>query len=401
MSLLRKLYSGKDYRRTFSIEELRLVGQRRVPNFSFEYVEGGSETETALQRNLDVFKRYSFKPSTLINTDGRKQDISLFGKPSASPLLISPTGLNGLLHHRGDVALAKAAAKAGIPFSLSTVSNASLEDVAAEAGGRLWMQLYMMNDRKIGRDIITRADKAGYEALVFTTDANVFGRREWDLRNYKQPGKLTLRNIIDVALHPRWISDVLVPHGIPLFENVVDYLPAEMRTVKGGVVSLPGMLAPDISWEDLKWIRDMWPRKLILKGVLTADDAKRAATMGCDGIILTNHGGRQLDSCVAPIEVLPEIVQAVGEQLTVLIDSGFRRGSDILKAIALGADGVMIGRPTLYGLAAGGQAGVEHALALLTDEIDRVMGQLGCRSLDELGPHMLVDNYAPSGQSEK
>jgi len=394
MSRLRKLYGGKDYRRAFSIEELRLVGQRRVPNFAFEYVEGGAETETALHRNLDVFKRYSFKPSTLINTDGRKQDIRLFGKASPSPLLISPTGLNGLLHHRGDVALAKAAAATGIPFCLSTVSNASLEDVATEAGGRLWMQLYMMNDRNIGRDIISRAEKAGYEALVFTTDANVFGRREWDLRNYKQPGKLTARNVLDVALHPRWINDVLIPDGIPLFENVVEYLPPEMRTVKGGVVSLPGMLAPDISWEDLQWIRDMWPRKLILKGVLTVEDAQQAASMGCDGIILTNHGGRQLDSCVAPIEVLPEIVRAVDKKLAVLIDSGFRRGSDILKAIALGADGVMIGRPTLYGLAAGGQAGVEHALALLTDEIDRVLGQLGCRSLDELGPHMLVDNQA-------
>lgn len=390
MSLLRKFYRGKDYRRALSIEELRLIGQRRIPNFSFEYVEGGAETETALQRNLDVFSRYSFKPSTLVNTEGRKSDISLFGKPSPSPLLISPTGLNGLLHHRGDIALAKAAAKAGIPFCLSTVSNATLEDVSTEAGGRLWMQLYMMNDRNIARDIITRAEKAGYEALIFTTDANVFGRREWDLRNYRQLGKLSARNILDVALHPRWISDVMIPHGIPLFENVLDYLPPEMRTVKGGVASLPGMLAPNISWDDLRWIRDMWPRKLILKGVLNVADAQQAASLGCDGVILTNHGGRQLDSCVAPIEVLKEIRQAVGEQLTILIDSGFRRGSDVLKAIALGADAVMIGRPTLYGLAAGGQPGVEHALNLLTEEIDRVLGQLGCRSLAELNPGMLV-----------
>ncbi len=321
-----------------------------------------------------------------MNTEGRKSGISLFGKPSPSPLLISPTGLNGLLHHRGDIALAKAAASAGIPFCLSTVSNATLEDVSTEAGGRLWMQLYMMNDRNIARDIISRAEKAGYEALIFTTDANVFGRREWDLRNYRQPGKLTARNILDIALHPRWVSDVMIPHGIPLFENVLDYLPAEMRTVKGGVVSLPGMLAPDISWDDLRWIRDMWPRKLILKGVLNVADARQAANIGCDGIILSNHGGRQLDSCVAPIEVLPEISQAVGEQLTILI------GSDVLKAIALGADAVMIGRPTLYGLAAGGQAGVEHALALLSEEIDRVLGQLGCHSLQQLNSRMLIKN---------
>ena len=392
MSRLRKFYSGKNFQRALSIEELRLIGQRRVPNFAFEYVEGGAETETALQRNLDAFKRYSLLPSTLINTESRNQNISLFGKPSRSPLIISPTGLNGLLHQRGDIALAKAAAAAGIPFSLSTVSNARMEDVAAEAGGRLWMQLYMMNDRDTARDIIARADKAGYEALIFTTDANVFGRREWDLRNYKQPGQLTLRNKLDVAIHPRWIRDVLMPHGIPMFENVLEYLPEDMRTVKGGVVSLPGLLAPNISWEDMKWIRDMWPRKLILKGVLTTADAQRAASLGCDGIILSNHGGRQLDSSVAPIEVLPEIVNSVGEQLTVLIDSGFRRGSDVLKALALGADGVMIGRPALYGLAAGGQAGVEHALSLLMQEIDRVLGQLGCCSLADLGPHLLVDN---------
>ncbi|MCF6262670.1 MAG: alpha-hydroxy-acid oxidizing protein [Xanthomonadales bacterium] len=392
MSLLRTLYRGKDYRRALSIEELRLIGQRRIPNFSFEYVEGGAETETALRRNIDVFNRYSFKPSTLVNTEGRTSDIQLFGKPSPSPLLISPTGLNGLLHHRGDIALAKAAANAGIPFCLSTVSNATLEDVAVEAGGRLWMQLYMMNDRNIARDIITRAEKAGYEALIFTTDANVFGRREWDLRNYRQPGKLSLRNILDIALHPRWVADVLIPNGIPLFENVLEYLPPQMRTVKGGVASLPGMLAPDISWGDLRWIRDMWPRKLILKGVLNVADAKQAASLGCDGVILTNHGGRQLDSCVTPIEVLAEIRQAVGEQLTILIDSGFRRGSDVLKAIALGADAVMIGRPTLYGLAAGGQPGVEHALALLNEEIDRVLGQLGCRSVQQLNPKMLVKN---------
>lgn len=390
MSLLRKLYRGKDYRRALSIEELRLIAQRRIPNFSFEYVEGGAETETALRRNLDVFSRYSFKPATLVNTEGRNCGITLFGKPSPSPLLIAPTGLNGLLHHRGDIALAKAAANAGIPFCLSTVSNATLEDVSTEAGGRLWMQLYMMNDRDIGRKIIARAEKAGYEALIFTSDANVFGRREWDLRNYRQPGKLTLRNLLDIALHPRWVSDVLVPHGVPLFENVLEYLPPQMRTVKGGVVSLPGMLAPNISWDDLRWIRDMWPGKLILKGVLNVADAQQAVSVGCDGVILTNHGGRQLDSCVAPLEVLAEISQAVGDQLTILIDSGFRRGSDIIKALALGADAVMIGRPTLYGLAAGGQPGVEHALSLLSEEIDRVLGQLGCRSLQELDQKILI-----------
>ncbi len=390
MSLHRKFYSGKDYHHALSIEELRRIGRRRVPNFAFEYVEGGAETETTLNWNREAFKNYRFKPSTLVNTHQRKQTISLFGKPSTSPLLISPTGLNGLLHHRGDMALAKAAATAGVPFSLSTVSNIRLEDIASEAGGRLWMQLYMMGERKTARDIISRADAAGYEALVFTTDANVFGYREWDQRSYRHPGKLTLRNVFDVIRHPRWLTDVLVPHGIPLFENVVDYMPPQLRSARDGVALLPKMLAPDISWHDVEWIRNAWPRKLVIKGVLNVPDAQHAADMGCDGIILSNHGGRQLDSCIAPIEVLPDIVKAVGERLTVLIDGGFRRGTDIIKALALGADGVMLGRPVLYGLAAGGQAGVEHALALLTSEIDRVLGQLGCRSLQDLGPHLLV-----------
>jgi len=390
MSLQRKYYSGKDYLRALSIEELRQIGCRKIPNFAFEYVEGGAETEDTLHWNREAFTTYRFRPSTLVNTENRKQTISLFGKQSNSPLLISPTGLNGLLHHRGDVALAKAAASAGIPFNLSTVSNVRLEEVANEAGGRLWMQLYMMNDREIARDIISRADKAGYEALVVTTDANVFGYREWDQRNYRQPGKLTLRNMFDVARHPRWLRDVLIPHGIPLFENVTDYMPPEMQSAKDGVALLPKMLAPDLCWDDLEWIREMWPRKLIVKGVLTVADAQHSADAGCDGIILTNHGGRQLDGCVAPIEVLPEIVKALGGRLTVLIDSGFRHGTDIVKALALGADGVMIGRAVLYGLAAGGQAGVEHAISLLTEEIDRVLGQLGCRSLDDLGPHLLV-----------
>jgi (S)-mandelate dehydrogenase len=392
MSLRRKFYSGKDYRRALSIEELRQIGRRRVPNFAFEYVEGGAETESTLHWNRTAFNNYRFRPSTLVNTENRKQNIGLFGKQSNSPLLLSPTGLNGLLHHRGDVALAKAAASAGIPFTLSTVSNVRLEKVANEAGGRLWMQLYMMNDRETARDIISRADQAGYEALVFTTDANVFGYREWDKRNYRQVGKLTLRNIFDVARHPGWLTDVLIPHGIPLFENVIDYMPPEMQSAQDGVALLPKMLAPDICWNDLEWIRQMWPRKLIVKGVLNVADAERSADMGCDGIILSNHGGRQLDGCIAPIEVLPEIVKALAGRLSVLIDSGFRRGTDIVKALALGADGVMIGRPALYGLAAGGQAGVEHAISLLTAEIDRVLGQLGCCSLADLGPHLLVED---------
>jgi (S)-mandelate dehydrogenase len=265
-----------------------------------------------------------------------------------------------------------------------------LEEIAGDANARLWMQLYVFKDRKIAQDIVTRADRAGYEALVFTSDANVFGLREWDRRNYRAPAKLTLRNLIDTACHLRWSWDVMVPNGAPLFANISDYLQREQRSARAGVAAIPRLFAPDITWDDVAWLRKLWPRKLIVKGILNAADARRAADLGCDGIVVTNHGGRQLDSCVAPIDVLPEIVNAVGDRLAVIVDSGFRRGTDVVKALALGAQAVMVGRATLYGLAAGGEAGASHALSILSSEIDRVLGQLGCKSLADVGPHLVT-----------
>lgn len=390
MSHRRKLYSGSNYRRALSIEELRGIARRRVPNFALEYVEGGAEDELSLSWNRAALESIRLLPRTLVDTSSRHQRTMIFGRESSSPLVIGPTGLNGMLRHRGDLLLARAAASAGIPFCLSSLSNVRLEEIAAESSGRRWMQLYVMSDRAIARNILSRAEQAGYEALLFTSDANVFGYREWDRRNYRAPGKLTLRNFVDVGLHPIWILDVLFPHWIPRFENIVEFMPPEARTAQGGVAFVPGLFAPDISWEDVAWLRQAWPRKLVVKGVLNVADAQRAADMGCDGIVITNHGGRQLDSCVAPIEVLPDIAAAVGDRLEIFIDSGFRRGSDVVKAIALGATAVMLGRATLYGLAAGGEGGARHALAILTAEIDRVLGQMGCRSLAEIGPQSLV-----------
>ncbi len=389
MALNRKFYSGKDVRRALSIAELQTMARSRVPKFAFEYVEGGAEEEATLRWNRAALEAIRLVPNTLVDTSARQQRTTLFGQELKSPLIIAPTGLNGMLCHRGDVALARAAAAAGIPFTLSTVSNVRLEEVAAEAAGHLWMQLYVLKDRKIAQDILSRAESVGYEALVFTSDANVFGNREWDRRNYRAQAKLTLRNLIDVACHPRWAFDVMFPNGAPRFENIADYLTQKQRTAKAGVAAIPRLFAPDISWDDVAWLRKAWPRKLIVKGILNVADAKHAADLGCDGIVITNHGGRQLDSCVAPIEVLPEIAQAVADRLAIIVDSGFRRGSDVVKAVALGAHAVMIGRATLYGLAAGGEAGASRALSILTTEIDRVLGQLGCRSLAEVGRHLL------------
>jgi len=251
------------------------------------------------------------------------------------------------------------------------------------------MQLYVLKNRAMAEDIMRRADTAGYEALVFTTDANVFGSREWDKRNYRAPGKPDLHTLLDILRHPRWVYEVLVRDGMPRFRNLEGFLTPDDARAVGGSTILPPMFEASITWEDIAWIRRFWNRKLLIKGVLSVADARRAADLGCDGIVLTNHGGRQLDSCVAPMEVLPEIVAEVGARMTVIIDSGFRRGTDIVKALALGATAVMIGRPVLYGLIAGGEPGVQRALQMLTSETDRVLGQLGCRSISELGPHLL------------
>jgi len=385
----RRPFDGRNSARALNIADLREIARRRVPGFAFEYVEGGAEDEATLRHNRQAFAALHFVPQTLVATAGRSLEISLFGQPSTAPLAIAPTGLNGMLHPEGDIALARAAAAFGIPYTLSTLSTSRLEDVAAEAGGRLWMQLYVFRNRAIAEDIMSRAAAAGYEALVFTSDANVFGSREWDRRNYAKPGQPNLAAILDALRHPRWLTEVLWRRGIPQFRNVEAFLPPGMASAVGGSTVIPQMFEPTITWTDIAWMRRHWPRKLLVKGILSVEDARRAADAGCDGIVLTNHGGRQLDYCVAPIEVLGQIAAAVGDRLTIIIDSGFRRGSDVAKALALGAHTVMIGRPVLYGLAADGERGVRRALDMLATELDRVLGQLGCRSVADLSSALI------------
>jgi (S)-mandelate dehydrogenase len=341
-----------------------------------------------LRGNREALERLRLLPQTLVNTAGRHLRTTILGGAANAPLIIAPTGLNGLLHPDGDLTLARAAAKLGVPCILSTLSTTRLEEVAARAGGRLWMQLYVVRDRAIGRDIMQRAAAAGYEALVFTTDANVFGNREWDQRGYRRPGRPTLRASLDTLRHPRWVWEVLLRRGMPRFRNLEPFLPPSL-TPMGASTVIPRLFDATICWDDIAWIREHWRGKLLLKGVLSAADAERAVALGADGIVVSNHGGRQLDYCVAPIDMLAEIRAAVGTRLAVLIDSGFRRGTDVVKALALGAEAVLLGRATLYGLIAGGAAGVERALTIFTTEIDRVLGQLGCNSVAELAPHFV------------
>ena len=385
----RRPFDGGDLARALNIADLRAVARRRVPHFVFEYVEGGAEDEGSLRCNRTSFEALRLVPQTLVDTSSRHLRTEILGRPAAAPLVIGPTGLNGMLHADGDIGLARAAAHLGIPFTLSTMSTTRLEDVAKQAGGRLWMQLYVMKNRAVAEDIMTRAAAAGYEALVFTTDANVFGSREWDRRSYQAPGKPTLRARLDALRHPGWLRSVLMANGIPRFRNLEGFLPPGATSAVGGSTIIPKLFEATITWDDITWIRRFWPRKLLIKGVLSVPDAERAAALGCDGIVLTNHGGRQLDSCVAPIDVLPEIAAAVGKRLSIIIDGGFRRGTDVIKALSLGANAAMTGRATLYGLAANGERGVERALEILTTEMERAMGQLGVNSVADLGPHII------------
>jgi (S)-mandelate dehydrogenase len=385
----RRPFDGGDLTRALNIADLRAVARRRVPHFVFEYVEGGAEDEASLRCNRTSFEALRLIPQTLVDTSSRHLRTEILGRPAPAPLVIGPTGLNGMLHADGDIGLARAAARLGIPFTLSTMSTTRLEDVAKQAGGRLWMQLYVMKDRAVAEDIMTRAAAAGYEALVFTTDANVFGSREWDRRSYRAPGKPTLRARLDALRHPGWLRSVLLAKGIPRFRNLEGFLPPGATSAVGGSTIIPNLFEATITWDDITWIRRFWPRKLLIKGVLSVSDAERAAALGCDGIVLTNHGGRQLDSCVAPIDVLPEIAAAVGKRISIIIDGGFRRGTDVIKALSLGANAAMTGRATLYGLAANGERGVDRALEILTTEMQRAMGQLGVSSVADLGPQII------------
>jgi (S)-mandelate dehydrogenase len=371
-----------------NIADLRALARRAVPHFAFEYVEGGAEDEATLAANRADFARWRLLPRTLIDTCARSLRTTLFGRELAVPLVVGPTGFNGILQAEGDVALARAAARHGIPFTLSTFSTVRMEDVARRAGGQLWLQLYVLKDRAIARGLMQRAAATGYEALVFTTDANVFGSREWDRRNYRTPGKPSLRTLLDILAHPRWLARHAAC-GLPRFRNLEGSLAPEATSALGGSTVIPRLMDASISWDDVRWMRELWRGKFLLKGVLDARDAEQAAQLGIDGLVISNHGGRQLDYCVTALQVLPEVARAVGSRMRLIVDGGFRRGTDIAKALCLGADAVMLGRATLYGLAAGGEAGANQALDILTSELDRVLGELGCNSVADLGPGFL------------
>ena len=378
--------------RAYNVWDLRDMAQRRIPKGLFEFVDRGTEDEVALRNNRAAFERIKLQTRTLIDVSGRSQAVTLFGKEHRMPIAIAPTGSAGLMWYEGELALARAAAAAGIPFALATGSMTAMEKIAEEAGGTLWFQLYMWPDRSLSHKLVERANAAGYEGLIVTVDGAVSANREYNVRNgFTVPLTLTRRNVTDVMMHPRWMLGVLARYvfttGMPRYENY----PSELKNrITARPMGKSMMKNDSLNWNDLRELRKMWPRTLMVKGILHPQDAVMAADCGADAVIVSNHGGRNLDSSMAPIEVLPRVVDAVGGRIPVIVDSGFMRGSDVVKGLALGAKAVLIGRATLYGTAAAGEAGAARAIEIYRDEIDRVLALIGRRSVAELDRECLV-----------
>jgi (S)-mandelate dehydrogenase len=382
---MRRYHLGSDWRRAHSIAELAAMAQQRLPHFAWEYLAGGAEEELTLKRNCQAFSDIGLLPQTLVPCSATQTQRSLFGVNVPLPMAIGPTGYNGMLYRDADIHLARAATERGLPFTLSTVSTSSLEQiVAAVPEVNLWFQLYCLRDPQVQRDLLQRAQGVGCKTLLLTSDAVLLGNREWDKRNFIRPRQLSLRNKFDVLRHPRWIKQALWPNGLPILGNVERYLPVEQRTVAGAAHFIGAQMDTGLDWDALARLRDSWPDKLLLKGVLHPADAEKAVALGLDGLVVSNHGGRQLDGVPASIDCLPAIAAVAKGKLTLLLDSGIRRGTDILKACALGADAVLLGRATLYGVAVGGQAGAGHALDLLAQELRLALSLLGQPDISRL-----------------
>jgi (S)-mandelate dehydrogenase len=380
--------------KSFNVEAYRILAQRRLPKMLFDYLEGGADDEIGMKHNREVFEHYRLMPRRLVDVSKRDTSIELFGRHQAAPFMIGPTGLNAALWPKGDILLARAAEKAGIPFVLSTASNASIEEVAAASKGDLWFQLYIVQ-RRLAEQMVGRAEAAGYSTLVLTTDVGVNGNRERDLRNnFGLPVRYTPGLIYDGVTHPRWSLGFML-NGMPQLGNFVT---ADSSDVEMQATVMHRQMDASFSWDDFKSLRKLWPRKLFVKGIMRPDDAEHCVAAGADGVILSNHGGRQLDAAVSPLDVLAESRARISAPI--LIDSGYRRGTDIVKALALGANAVLLGRAPLYGLAAAGQAGVDDVLRLLKDEVDRTLAQIGCPSASQLSSdYVMTDAPMPTAAS--
>ena len=367
-----------------NVEDYQVLARKVLPKGIYEYVARGCEDDVAVDENTAAFRRIKLLQRVMVDVSRRNSAIDLFGQRLSMPLVIAPTGSAALLCYEGELVLARAAAAVGVPFVISGGAAVSMERIAKEAGGNLWFQIYMWQDEALSHQVIDRARDAGMQALIITADSAAPPNREYNIRNgFSQPFRITPTNIVDVASHPRWVWNVLLRYltttGLPRYQNV----PNEMRDPLTGRPARM-VVSSTMDWGWLDRIRRIWPRTLIVKGLMTPEDALLAAQHGADAVVVSNHGGRNLDSSPATLDVLPDIVNAVGHRLTVLLDGGIRRGSDIVKARALGATAVLAGRPPLYGAAVDGEAGVKRVMALLARELDTTLALIGCSDIGRL-----------------
>ncbi len=376
--------------RAANVDDLRRLAKRRLPGGVFDYIDGAAEDEVTYRRNESAFDDIQFAPRVLRNVTSVDTSTTLMGSPISMPLALAPTGFTRIAHPLGELAVARSAAKAGIPYCLSSLGTRSIEDVRSVSDGELWFQVYVWKDRGLLAEMLERAEHEKYSTIVITVDTAVLGRRERDVRRgFTLPPKIGLDTLVAGAMHPGWTAAFLRSEPI-VFANVAG------RSVGDGTdpVSLAEYVNqqfdPALSWDDIEWFRQRWSGRIVLKGIQTTDDAIMAANTQIDAIALSNHGGRQLDGAPSPIELIEPVRQVVGDEIDIICDGGIRRGSHILRALALGATAGMTGRPYLYGLAAGGEAGVDHAIEMLDSGLRRSMALTGCRSISEVDRSMVT-----------
>ena len=373
-----------------NIEDLRQIAKKRLPRCIFEYIDGAAEDGIAFQHNREVYRSLKIKNRVLKDVSKRSTATQIFGKRIAMPYGISPTASAGLMSEGGEVALAKAAARMQVPCTVATNSLTPMEEIYEAAGGTLWFQLYMWVDVNLRMKFVERIKSVGFETLLVTVDGSVGANREHDRKNgFSMPLRYTPKLIAQVLANPGWCVRVLAPQYMKRGAFTKANYPSEMSSKLTDKISDHELTKPATQcWDDIKRIRDVWPGYMLVKGLQSLEDAVIAADYGLDGVVVSNHGGRYLDSAPAPLQLVPEFRRAVGDRLKIIIDSGARRGSDLVKAIAMGADMVMSGRPTLYGSAVAGEAGAYRALEVFQTEMDRIMAQLGLTSVDEISPHI-------------
>ena len=371
--------AGRRLAKAYTVRDLREIALKRMPRAVFDYVEGGADEEISIQRSLAAFRRVEFHPAVLRDVSTVDTSTTILGRPAAFPLALAPTGFTRMMHHEGEPAVARAAARAGVPYALSTMGNTSIEDLALEAPDTVkWFQLYVWRDRAHSKDLMDRARSAGYDALLLTVDVPVPGARLRDARHgLTIPPALTLRTLLDGARHPAWWFNLLTTEPLQ-FASFGGGSPQRLAGLSRG------MFDPAVTFDDIEWMRQSWSGALVVKGIQSVADARQVVDRGVDAVVVSNHGGRQLDRAPVPLELLPKVVDAIGDRAEVLLDTGVRSGADIVAAVALGARACLVGRAYLYGLMAAGQAGVERATDILGDEFTRTLQLLGVRRVADL-----------------